>query len=188
MANRMLTVPVKLCNSHISLHRCRCGCSTPRPLCCHDALVQNDPLYLRTFTSNNPSSASSPSSVPFASSSLNPAAAGPLNWNNDQGLKFHYFVHTSLDAIEEKSTNPRMEAMAMGRERFQLGVGAPCSLVPRCVGSVAAAVCCCFAVAAATVIAIVLTSANKSKRSGTSVALPGDLYLGQLFTVEEYKM
>ena len=94
---------VKLCNSHSSMHRCRCGCShcdlftTP--------LVQNDPLYLRTFTSNNPSSASSPSSVPFASSSLNPAAAGPLNWNNDQGLKFHYFVHTSLDAIEEKSTN-----------------------------------------------------------------------------------
>ena len=76
---------------------------TLRPV--HAALVQNDPLYLRTFTSNNPSSASSPSSVPFASSSLNPAAAGPLNWNNDQGLKFHYFVHTSLDAIEEKSTN-----------------------------------------------------------------------------------
>lgn len=74
------------------------------PSAVHDALVQNDPLYLRTFTSNNPSSASSPSSVPFAATSLNPAAAGPLNWNNDQGLKFHYFVHTSLDAIEEKST------------------------------------------------------------------------------------
>lgn len=64
---------------------------------------ENDPLYLRTFTSANPSSANDPSSVPFSASSLNPTALGPLAWNNDQGLKFHYLVHTSLDGIEEKS-------------------------------------------------------------------------------------
>jgi hypothetical protein len=101
----------------------------------------NDPLYLRTFASNNPSSANSPSSVPFAPSSIHPTQTGPLNWNNDQGLKFHYLVHTSLDNIEEK-TNRSKKAAAAG------GAGG----------------------------------------SATSVTLPGDLYLGLLFTVEEYKL
>jgi len=133
--------------------------------CC--VRCQNDPLYLRTFTGSNPSTASSPSCVPFGPASLNPAALGPLNWNNDQGLKFHYIVHTSLDAIEEKSQHTRTQRADAEATCGRASVHGISSLTAplRCLSR---------------------APANKSKR--TAASLPGDLYLGQLSATEEYKM
>jgi len=96
------------------------------------AIIGKDqcPLYLRTFVARNPSSSSSPSSLPFRPTSLDPAADGPLSWNGDQALHFHTMAHQALDAIEDK--------------------------------------------------------AAKTRKMGAT--LPGDLYLGLLFGIEEYKV
>ena len=90
----------------------------------------------------------------------------------DPSLKFHYHVHTSIDVVEEKGLTPPHPPYPSTLPSLSYALPYPLlsSLIFSCWLSPS------------------LLSVINHKRAGGGGGAPIDLYLGQLFAVEDYKV